>query len=237
MQRTQLIDARRAQRTAGGRTPDGTDTTVPRAARVADPASPARPTRGLQLLIEGEARCARSAASSAPGSSSAGSSAPDWPTLVLPAGLAHLCLDQRPVALVASAPRGPAITFEVLDGRPNPRVVALCPADRQLRLNGRPAPPLVLLRIGDELQLEGLSLHLTEFLGGGAELLPAHREGAPCGLCRQPISATTPVIICTCNEVLHLEEAPGLDCAAQGDCPTCERPLQLEGGWAWTPEV
>jgi hypothetical protein len=184
---------------------------------------------GLHLLVEARRTTTTSVS-------------PKWSALALGASVMHLELGRQALALTEAAPRGPALLLEILPPGGSARLLCLPPRSARLRLNGRPAPPVALLELGDELQVGGFTVYVSEHLGGGAVPVPAELVGSPCGLCRLPFAAGTDVARCRCGEVLHLEgppkpEAERLECALLGDCPTCSRPLKLAGGWAWLPEV
>ena len=112
----------------------------------------------------------------------------------------------------------------------------------ELAVNGRPAPPVTLLKELDELMVEGvetITLHLVRFQGGCVGPAPASHLGRPCPLCRVRLTSTTTVYACTrCGTCLHQEDAGGrfLNCASvTAACPVCGEPVRLSRGYHRLP--
>lgn len=173
-------------------------------------------------------------------------SAVELPVLEVPPGVSYLAPSRSPLALVARRPRAASLAFEPVSlgaGGGRARLLALNPAGLRARRNGLPLPIVALLDVGDQLQLDARAvLHVTEYRRAGAERPAPELVGRRCGLCRIPLTAATTVFLCSCGVPLHLEglSVPAdrrLECALLGGCPDCERPVRVEGGHVWLPEL
>lgn len=113
-------------------------------------------------------------------------------------------------------------------------------------VNGIPAPPLMVLAIGDSVVLgPGRLAHITErvvpFVGRPAgELI-----GRKCAHCRIPASAETRVVTHRCGALYHCETAESHPEVSEGDrlncyekvsaCLSCKRELTQQPYLAWDP--
>lgn len=214
---------------------------TPRESRALRPAASAADARepGFHLLVE-SLEC---------GAHGSARTATDMPVLAVPDGVTQLCAARDPLALVPVAHAGSdqsasaACVFEPVKVAGRARLLLLSPAGLHARLNGAAVPALALLRVGDQLQLDGrVVLHLTEYRRAGAVSPSAELVGSPCGVCRLPLTAETSVHICSCGLPLHLEgppkpESERLECALFGDCPSCGSEVRRESGHVWLPQL
>jgi len=164
--------------------------------------------------------------------------------------------DGSPVFLIVAAGGTPNLASEVSDGAEtlaglarleyerHTYVMMLVPGDRTIHLNGVTAPPVTLLRIGDQLEWNGATvLHLSAFRR--PYLGPARPDdlGQECPVCRVRFTEQSVVLVCVhCGAVMHCEsQAPGsdapLECARLStECPRCGHELVTEEGFAYVPE-
>lgn len=97
-----------------------------------------------------------------------------------------------------------------------------------LRLNGRPAPLLAPLHLGDRLDLPGgLCLFVSALRDQGPVAPPEALIGTECAVCRLPFEVKTRVHICPgCGEAVHAEGAE-VDSGRRLTCvslsPACTR--------------
>jgi hypothetical protein len=170
--------------------------------------------------------------------------AADLPILEVPSGVLHLVPTKSPLRLVSRKPRLAACVFEAVEVGGRARLLLVTPPGLRVRLNGQAVPLVVLLKVGDQLQLDARAiLHVTEYRGAGAIRPGIELIGSPCGVCRLPLVAETQVYICGgCGLPLHLESAPKpeaerLECALFGDCPSCGAEVKTSSGHVWLPEL
>ena len=179
--------------------------------------------------------------------------------LVPLAGVSYLLPGATPPELKRRRPRPACLAFEPvageLEGAGQPRLLVLVPAGLRARWNASPAPPVLLMRVGDELRLPGgLLLHLSEFVSAEIGPTPAELVGRPCAVCRLPLAVGASVLACRgCGVPLHAagpsepdrERDPvrdpvldpgALDCAGLAEtCPACDTALRVGGEYAWLP--
>jgi len=182
-----------------------------------------------------------------PGAS--GRTAAELPVLEVPEGISHLSPTREPLALVPRKPSSAAHMLESIESAGRSRLLMVSPAGLRTRLNGQAAPLVVLLQVGDQLQLDPHTiLHVTEFRGAGAVSPGPEQLGRLCGVCRIPVEAGTTIYVCSgCGCPLHLEgeqqegeskpEAERLECAKFGDCPSCGTAVNTSSGHVWEPEL
>lgn len=166
--------------------------------------------------------------------------------LAVPRGISYLTATSGGERLsIASRPprRGdPLLVLEGIEFRGRPRLLALCPSEDAVRLNGAPAPALAALDVKDELQLDARTvLHVTRYRKPYVGPPPEGLVGKDCPVCRTPIESDTTVCLCVnCAAGLHLEgEERGddrLECARLESCPACGETLRLDEGYAFVPE-
>ena len=124
----------------------------------------------------------------------------------------------------------------------HPTMLLILSPSLELAVNGRPVPPVTLLKELDELMVEGVettTLHLVRFHGGCIGPAPVSHLGRPCPLCRVRLTSTATVYACTrCGTCMHQEDAGGhfLNCASvAGSCPVCGEPVRLISGYHRLP--
>ena len=114
------------------------------------------------------------------------------------------------------------------------------------RVNGRPAPPVALLNVKDEIMLGCCNryvAHVTLFQKARLGTPPTNEIGRTCPVCRVNIKKDSATYACSCSQLLHCEgeEVPvedRLDCAQIClNCPTCGSPINLESGYIYLPSV
>jgi hypothetical protein len=169
-------------------------------------------------------------------------------------GAFHLlvCADERPSRIVLAVPaNGLGVVLgarEADDARaagavtlePHARsgldlLLALSPEGAALAQNGLPAPPVALLRPGDEIRLDGGTPLFVDFYREPPFVrASAAQAGVPCQLCRGPIEAGRRIYQCACGALTHAdgrgESAELLDCAV-GTCSGCTRAIVSEPGY------
>ncbi len=197
----------------------------------AQAAPPSVSARSFQLVIE-----------SAPTASPP--AAAEMPFLAVPTRVSFLVQRKGVPALSTRRPARPTVAFEPVVVGSRPRLLALQAGPGRVRLNGLKMPPVALLQVRDQLQVDVTgTLHVTELRSGGAVPPSPAQVGTPCGVCRLPVTAQSRVYVCQCGVLLHLEGAPipaedRLECALVGDtCPSCTTEIVSEGGHVWLPEL
>lgn len=115
----------------------------------------------------------------------------------------------------------------------------VAPAVR-VRVNGLPAPPICVLRVCDEIDVNSecllrLALFVRPYLGAPEP----EWVGSECPLCTTPIRGDSRVYACpNCVAVMHADgkevpEAARLECHLLASaCPCCQQPIVLEEGFA-----
>ena len=154
--------------------------------------------------------------------------------IVIPRGVSRLRFDvARGLCLEpASAGVAEGIVVEPLTHRRRDVVLLVTRTGRTPRINGQPAPSVVVLTENDSLLLDGaasalrLSRNAASFVGP----VPADSVGRACPFCRVIFTPGTRVYRCSCGQALHFEDpAAGedrLECAAlAGECSSCGRPI------------
>jgi hypothetical protein len=176
----------------------------------------------------------------------------DLPIVLVPTGASYLNLESKGGVKFPSVMRlvdceahlAPALAFEPVHVARRPALLVVTPpsADR-LRINGRPAPRVALLRVGDQLHLDGsCALHVVRKRKLEVVAPPSELVGRPCGYCRVPFVPETTIAICDCGVPLHLERPPKpenerLECARLTGCPECREKLPSEAGELELPEL
>jgi hypothetical protein len=158
-------------------------------------------------------------------------------------------LVQNPLGLEARKPARPShVILEPIELGDAPALLLVSPRGQRVRINGLAAPPVAVLGVRDELQVDdGPVIHVTEYRRPRIETPTGRLLAAKCGLCRVALTKTTTVLIHKCGVALHLEtasiesttepEGERLTCATEaGDCPSCAKPVDLEEGYTWLPE-
>lgn len=166
-------------------------------------------------------------------------------TLRLPASVCFLRPDAAAAAdLLHGTANSGSLVLDPLPDGPQPRLLLLAPEGVAApRVNGRRAPRVCLMRIGDQLLLaDGRLLHLTAFdsrrVGPGVGL----RADARCLVCRAPFQDDAQVYSCPCGAAMHYDpaEVPAsarLLCATlSANCASCRRSIRLEGGFRHVPD-
>jgi len=112
-------------------------------------------------------------------------------------------------------------------------------------VNGKSAPPVVLLGEGDEVvfgRAGGFVAHVTVFSRPVFGPPPENEIGNACPICLVNFSAESRTYICpVCGKPTHCdsEEEPGtrLCCAMPGrKCPVCRTPMTFDAGFTYIPE-
>lgn len=151
----------------------------------------------------------------------------------------------KPPQLVADAPpaNSDASVLEPIRHEYHPYLVML-PADG-IRVNGLPAPPVTILRPGDQIRTgDEWLLHVS--LLTGPRIGPPSEEqiGEECPYCRLKIAADRTVAACPhCGTVYHCEgeerqqEEDRLECARLvSECYHCHKPMVLEERYEYIPD-
>jgi hypothetical protein len=176
----------------------------------------------------------------------------DLPIVVVPASASYLYLEAGDggrfpsvIRLVDGEPHlAHALRFEPVRAARRPALLMVTPTGvGRLRINGRPAPRVALLRAGDQLHLDGsMALHVV--LKRKLEVVkpPSELVGRPCGYCRVPFTEETTIVVCECGVPLHFEGPPKpegerLECAQLAACPECQTELPCEAGELELPEL
>jgi hypothetical protein len=139
----------------------------------------------------------------------------------------------------AQAARG--IVFETIPSGGRDLLVMRTPPGFSASVNGRPAPQLAVLEIGDQLRVGDELLHVTRFRRIEAAPPSEDQIGRVCGVCKIEIHAETRIIVHECGALLHLEqesvpELERLDCALVG-CQECSLPVEFEAGFVFLPQA
>lgn len=172
---------------------------------------------------------------------------PGWIELP-PAGISYLTLspEQPPrVLLEPPARMSQAAVLETVRREQHPYLVMLGPTGQELRVNGVPAPPLVILHVRDQVQMgENYLLHLSLFRRPYIGPPAKEYTGSKCLVCRLPVAADTTIYICpNCSGALHCEgeeksQQDRLECARlSSGCPRCGNPVIMTEGYAYVPEL
>jgi hypothetical protein len=128
------------------------------------------------------------------------------------------------------------------DEGPSRRGVALLASPDHVRVNGLQAQPLMVLRRGDEIRVDGVSLFYTD--EGPLRVVPFHVHGEAetssasaspeCTRCHGAIRAGDPVVYCpVCSAVYMAQADRSPNCWEFGPCLSCGRDPGAE--FAWQP--
>jgi hypothetical protein len=149
--------------------------------------------------------------------------------------------------LVGEAPADDSLVIEPLADGSQPRLLLVTPRSAPVpRVNGRLAPRVCLLRLGDQLLLDdGRLLHLSAFQRSPIVSASEEQAGSLCPICRTTIEPGTRVFCCpSCGLLLHCEKRAEpddenrLECAKlRSDCPSCRNPVNLSGGFQYVPDA
>lgn len=171
-------------------------------------------------------------------------SALELDTLTLPSGVSALRVDDGVPQLVDALVAPHAIRLEPIEGSGRAVLMHAPAGSDAVRRNGEHAAVLEVLEIGDQLRVRDTLLHVTEYERPRVSAPPPELVGKRCPVCLVRVSADDSNVLVhpPCGSPLHLDpesapEAKRLDCARLGDCPTCEKPVQLEEAYAFVPEL
>ena len=179
------------------------------------------------------------------GAAAAPSVPPVLETLRVPAGVSYLRRGAGLGKMLTDTVSDGSSVIEPLTDGPQPRLVLLTPPGVDApTVNGRLAPRVCLLRVGDQWLLDdGRLLHVTAFdtprIGPPTDL----EAGALCPVCRTPFNRDGRTFTCPCGQMLHYDdddvpEDKRLLCAAlASECATCRSPINLEGGFRHVPSL
>jgi hypothetical protein len=164
------------------------------------------------------------------------------PALELEAGLTSLTMEEGAQPLLRAGTSSDVPVFEPVRFDGLPGLLMSTPEGARVRVNGRRAPRVALLGVGDQVQHDGCVLHLTRFRKPRIGAPPAELVGTACPTCRTPVLEDARVVVHDCGAPIHLEdestpEERRFECALVGSCPRCEQPVDLEAGYAWLPEL
>jgi hypothetical protein len=113
-----------------------------------------------------------------------------------------------------------------------------------VRVNGLPIPLFATLKEGDQLQIgSAFACYISLFNRPRLEDATPDRVGRECPVCRVPVALGVRCYVCPCGAVMHCEadgSEDSLQCAqlrARSGCPACQRPVVLEAGYTFLPEV
>jgi hypothetical protein len=148
-------------------------------------------------------------------------------------------------SLVSSADAAGGLVLEPLADGKQPRLLLLAgPGSTPPMVNGRGAPRVCLLRVGDQLLLDdGRLLHVTAFHSPRVGPATAQQVGKKCPICLTAVKRAVRVFTCcVCESVLHCEDPARkagdepLECATLArECPNCLQPISVAGGYAYVP--
>lgn len=181
------------------------------------------------------------------GSGAAGS---PIPSVEVPRGLSFLPSrlggDPQPLDEDDPVPEEEGYLVEPLAGEGNPRLLLVrSPGLGPVRVNGRRAAAVTLLKPGDQVRFQGGGvMHVTLFHRPFVGRAPRDVVGRRCGYCRTTIGADDAVHLCwSCKTPIHHgsgEESGDerLECASLApSCTVCGRPLALVEGYSSLPEL
>ncbi len=152
-------------------------------------------------------------------------------------GAWRLCFDADHRPMITTEPAESKALVEPVVLRRRPRVLLITVPGGNVRINGRIAPIVAVLREGDRVLLEGAKHSLRLCLTRTPRIGPVAAEniGLPCPFCRVPFIGATRVYTCSCGQSLHMEDGTAgddrLECATLArECPRCNRPINLSTG-------
>ena len=167
-------------------------------------------------------------------------------TVRLPDEVSYLHPDAAPTALVTDTSSTGDLVIEPLADGPQPRLLLLTPEGTATpTVNGRRAPRVALLRVGDQLLLNAqriahVTAYITPIIG------PATKEQAKkrCPVCRTHVKENARVFTCPCAALYHHDDPAHaaakdcLECATlPAKCTVCDLPICLRGGFQYVPDV
>jgi hypothetical protein len=143
------------------------------------------------------------------------------------------------------AESGEGLIFETVHHQRQPYLTMLSTPAARVRLNGVAAPPVAVLRIRDQVQIDGdFLLHVSQFTRPYHGPAASEHAGRDCPVCLTPIEERSLIFICPyCQTALHAqgEETPvadRLEChLSSSTCPCCNLPLAREEGYAYVPQL
>jgi hypothetical protein len=142
-----------------------------------------------------------------------------------------------------AAVRPDTLHFERIEGERGAALLMRVPRGLDVRINGRPSPPIALLAVADQVQVAHGVLHVTRERDGVARRPSAQQLGRKCPVCSVPIDRETRIVVHECGALLHAEqsgdradEADLLQCSSL-TCPDCDRPVVIGTGLVFTPEL
>ena len=160
-----------------------------------------------------------------------------------------LCLEpvvvhRRPYLLMLQSGEA-ALRRDVPNGvRQSARQSARQGVRQSVRQNGQGAWPLTLLRVKDELRMDGNSIFVSSRRGPSVFPPEEGHVGVVCPLCTVAIVENTLVFACgSCSTLLHCEDErwpqeERLECARLAStCPSCHQPIDFRQGLEWEPEL
>jgi hypothetical protein len=120
------------------------------------------------------------------------------------------------------------------------RGVALLSRPGQVWLNGRPAPPLTVLRRGDEIRTGGVSLFFTDEAPlrviAYEPAAEKRLEARECTRCRGPIRPGDLIVSCPACDAVYMAQADRTpNCWEFGPCLSCGRDPGLT--FVWEPRA
>ncbi len=168
-------------------------------------------------------------------------------TIRVPGDVSYLHPGASAESLVTPTGSDGALMIEPLPDGPHPRLLLLTPSGAAApTVNGRSAPRVCLLRVGDQLLLDdGRLLHVTAYskpiIGPPTE----QQIGARCPVCRTPITKKNArVFTCPCGSVVHYDDPADttndncLECATiSSECLACHHRIRLSEGFVHVPEL
>lgn len=165
-------------------------------------------------------------------------------TLRVPAGVSFLRPNAASRELLHNTAGPHSLILEPQPDGPQPRLLLLAPRGIPAPMvNGRRAPRVCLLRVGDQLLLDdGRLLHVTAYDEPRVGALAEQQAELRCPVCRTPFKKNARVFTCACGSTLHYDTADTpadkrLLCATlSGECASCRRPIRLEGGFQYVPD-
>ncbi len=185
-----------------------------------------------------------------PGASTRGPEDPARPLwLEIPPGVSYLTMEKDGYPrLDQDPPEGASgfVLLEPISWDQGDRVLAINMRPKSLRVNGKIAPPVILLKAGDELLFSpasGYVAHVAVFNSGAVGTLSDEETEVRCAICLNTFEMGARVYVCPgCKKPFHLDsedqpEETRLVCARPGNrCPICRTPMNFEAGYTEVPE-
>lgn len=157
--------------------------------------------------------------------------------LIVPQGVSSFaCETPNAISLTSASARAftHAFRLEPMLSRPNePRLLLASPAACRARVNGLPAPRLILLAEGDRFHFDaGPAFRVALFHRPRLGPSPAELAGVPCPICTLALAEGDRCLVCPCGTPLHAAEDESregaLACAKMiTHCPHCRHPVRL----------